>query len=196
MKKFLSLFTALTLTAVLGACGREEANETPEPTTTGEETTDVVSRPTSAVGSTIDELQTAMAVDGPWVFGVRADIETDETIYVNGNVYKNDNPEEGYTRKIGLYARVGGGDRTINEVFDITASSIVANAENTLIMGGEEENLGDLALPVVNADIYVNAPGFTAMNVIINGDITFATQEYQDSADLTTATVNGTVSVE
>ncbi|MCL1949673.1 MAG: hypothetical protein FWF59_08070 [Turicibacter sp.] len=195
MKKLLTAISALALVAVLGACGsREEANE---PTTTDAGTsTDVDTRATSVVGNTAEELQAAMAADGPWVFGATADIDSDDVITVDGNVYKTNDESLGYTRKIGLYSRVGNGDRTIASVFNLTAPSIVVNAENTMIMGGEVENLGDLDWPVVDADIYVNANGFELISVIVNGDIIFSSQAYADSANLDGATVNGEQIVE
>lgn len=195
MKKPLIALAAAAALMGTAACGRSHADEPAvnEPAATPEAGPEVVSRATSATGDSYARLNEAMGAEGPWVFGATSHIEAAEPILIEGNVYKNNNEEEGYMRKIGLYRRAGNGDRTIVEVFNLTAPTITTHAENTRIMGG----IVDGHKAEVHSDIYVNAPGFILEDVDVHGDVIFATEAYRDSASIeeTGGVVHGEIRV-
>jgi len=182
MKKYLSLLAALGLTVGLAACGNEEpavdSNNNQEVADNSADEADVVTRATSATGSSAADLNDALNADGPWVFGLTADLETSEELIMDGDVYMGNDPARGLQRKLGLYRRQGNGDRTIVEIFDITTPALRISSENARIMGGEID--GEIAN--INGDVYVANNGLLLQNVRINGDLIFANQAALDSA--------------
>jgi len=180
MKKYGSVLAVLGVVAGLAACGRGETAEAPNPEVVdnGADEAEVITRATSAVGSSASDFNSALNPEGPWVFGLTSNLETDEELVMTGNAYKSNDEAQGYERKIGLYRRQGGGDRTIVEVFHITAPALRLNSENPRIMGGEVD--GEIA--TINGDVYVAENNLLLQNVQINGDLIFASEEAKNSA--------------
>lgn len=200
-KRFGYLLMGLMAAGSLAAC---QAEETPavsesdsaevieaEEGTEAAETADAdaVSRPTSSMGSTIEELNAAMTPEGAWVFGLTQDIVSDADIVIDGNIHFSNDPSKDYQRKIGLYRNDS--DHNLVELYNLTAASITTSADNTRLLGGEID--GQKA--VVTADIYVNAPGFILEGVELNGNIIFATTEYADSLVVIDSVINGDMTV-
>ena len=77
-------------------------------------------------------------------------------------------------------------NRTVTAEYTVTVPKLVVNSENFNIVNG-----------VVKGDIEVNAKGFVLNGTKVEGNITFASKEIQDSATLDKegASVTGDVKV-
>jgi hypothetical protein len=87
-------------------------------------------------------------------------------------------------RKFALYSQDE--NRTVTAEYTLTTPKLVVNSENFNIVHG-----------VIKGDIEVNANGFVLNGAKVEGNITFTSKEYQDSATLDEegASVSGDVTV-
>ena len=180
MKKVVSGIAALGLVLTLGACGNDDNGATVE-----RPTPDTVTHATSSGGATAEEMRVALGAEGDeraWVFGLRDDITYDGELRIEGYALKHSGGEwleDVYERKVGLYQRaeVAGQARVPVGTFTLTVTDgIYVDSPNTFFISDGP------FVAEVNADVFVNTPGFRLNGVQINGNVTFASQELLDSA--------------
>jgi hypothetical protein len=184
MKKFSKLFVApLALAALLVACDNGNENGVDEGNGDTESSTEAADTTTGATQMVVEDaesLSKAVSKDGAWIVIFEGDLETDEElVFVDGF---EDNHGEA-ARKLALYTQDE--DRNIIDQFTLTAPSITVQNENTRIQGG-----------TFAGDVYVEANGFSIPNGTIDGDLIFASEEFQETADLSEGEVTGEIRVE
>ncbi len=170
----MTLLMMVLIIGLLAACGADDdtAGDT-------EEDTDATTGATQVVVEDEESLLSGVSNDGAWIVIFEGDLETSEELVLTGGFENNDEP----ARKLALYTQDE--DRVIIDQFTLTAPSITIENENTRIQGG-----------TFAGDVYVKADGFSIPDGTIDGNVYFASEEYQESADLTGGTVTGTVEVE
>lgn len=182
MKKLNLLVLLLVLTLVFTACGTAEPEETvDEPTTeeTTEETSEEVDAVTTAsIVSEGEALLNGLSEDGTWIVATLNDISVDEEVVVAGEFTHRDE----VARKLGLYTQDS--DRNVTARFTLSAPKMVVKSENFRLQGG-----------IFEGDVYVEANGFHLRDAVINGNVVFASNEYQDSF-VNEGEINGDVTVE
>ena len=138
---------------------------------------DAVSGPTSAVVGNEADLVEALSEAGAWVIGFTNDVTVNGNLYVEGEFTLSDAGNV-VQRKIALYSRAGGGDRTIVGILNLTFDTLYFNSPGARLMGGYVDG----AYATLNGDIVIAHSGALFQNVQINGDLIFANQEALDTA--------------
>ena len=163
----IALITALALTG----CGNDKSTaadtEAAESTQTmqSSESTDTVSAASTV--NTPDGFVKAAGVDGTWIIIATEDIAVNEDIVIEGEFTHRD---EIY-RKLALYAQDA--DRNVTARYTLTAPRLTVRSENTRLQGG-----------TFVGDVYVEANKFHIYDGTVDGDIYFASEEYQASFSL------------
>ncbi|WP_240324911.1 hypothetical protein, partial [Paraliobacillus quinghaiensis] len=175
------LFLAMILSvSLLAACGGTD--DTTEDTNGNDnEETDVVT--TASIVSEADAFVDAVSEDGTWIIATLNDITLEEEVVVAGEFHNKDNEEEDVYRKIAVYTQDE--DRNIVDSFTVTVPQMTVQSPNLNFQGG-----------TLAGDVYVEANGFQLHETsTIEGNLTFASQEYQDSANIA-GEVTGETTVE
>ncbi len=202
MKKFLALvLTVIMATALLTACGKEEApateTKTETKTETAAETTvetpatepaateDVDALTTASIVDNGDAVVTALSAEGTWIVATLNDTTTDQEIIVDGVFYNKDDTTSNIYRKLALYTQDE--DHKIIDQFTLTAPKMTVKSENFRIQGG-----------TFAGDVYVEAAGFNlGSSATVDGNIYFASKELLDTFALTdSSVVTGTLQVD
>jgi len=125
----------------------------------------------------------ALSSDGFWIFSPLSDITLSEPLTISGAFYgrSGDTAGEPY-RKLALYAQDS--DRNVTDEWTITVPEITVESPGMLFNYG-----------VISGNVIVDAPGFRLDGCTIEGNLTFTSQEFMDSADIENGTVSGSVSV-
>jgi hypothetical protein len=181
MVKWNRLLLITASMGLLAAC--DNAAGTEEPAEEVEETEVEAEATTGATQVRVndeDSLLEGLSSDGAWIVIFEDDITTDEDlVMVEG--FENKGETE---RKLALYAQDA--DRNVTETFTLTAPSITIQNENTRLQYG-----------TFVGDVYVEAEGFKLYGGTIDGDLIFASEELQESAEIDDdATVTGEIKVE
>ena len=179
MAKWNKLLLITASMGLLAAC--DNAAETEEPSEEVEETeAEVTTGATQVRVNDEDTLLEGLSSDGAWIVIFEDDITTDEDlVMVEG--FENKGETE---RKLALFAQDA--DRNVTETFTLTAPSITIQNENTRLQNG-----------TFVGDVYVEANGFKLVGGTIDGDLIFASEELQESAEIDDdATVTGEIRVE
>lgn len=178
MKKIfvLLMVVVLSLSMFIG-CSNNKENINIEDDLTEE--VDVVT--TASIVTEANAFASALSSDGTWIAAALNDILLEEALVVEGEFTNRDV----VARKIALYTQDD--DRVIIDRFTLTVPSVTVKSENLTIKGG-----------VVKGDIYVEANGFNLSEVVIEGNIYFASQEYKESfvMDEDTSEVTGSMEVQ
>lgn len=194
MKKFLGLSLLLLLVlAVLTGCGGDKATtdeattdeQVTEETVATEETTTETDVVTTA--STVNENEgfiNAISASGTWIIVTLNDLTLDQELVVEGEFYdKGDSANELY-RKIAPYTQDE--EHNVIDRFTITAPKMTIKSPNTKFQGG-----------TFVGDIYVEANGFVIQDATVEGNVYFASEEYQTSFDMSNqGTVTGVTQVQ
>lgn len=177
MKKFSKLFVLPVAMLTLAACGNggDEGNGD----TDGEDT-DATTGATEVYVDSEETLLDGISEDGPWIIIFEEDFETEEDLVLTGDVEGHSGELE---RKLALYTQDE--DRNITDQFTLTAPSLTIQSENARIQGG-----------TFAGDVVVEADGFSMPDGTIDGNLTFTSAEFEESADLSEGTVTGEVSVD
>lgn len=175
MKKWIKLLAVPLTVALLAACNNDGDGSDDAADDNG---TDATTAATQVVVEDAESLSSAVSDEGAWIIIFEDDLETDEDLVLTGGFEHNDEP----ARKLALYTQDD--DRNILEQFTLTAPSITIQNENARIQGG-----------TFAGDVYVEADGFSIPDGTIDGDLIFASEEYEASADLSDGEVTGEVSV-
>lgn len=119
---------------------------------------------TASIVDNAADLQYALSADGNWIAGIVNDVTLDSDLIVEGEMMHNDE----IARKIALYSQDE--DRNKTEAFTLIAPRLLIMSENTRLQGG-----------IFMGDIYVEANGFELVDMVVQGNIIFKTQENFDT---------------
>jgi hypothetical protein len=191
MKKTKITLLAATLLmggSLLAACSSDSdtsassSADTTASTATTESTDDVVS--TASVSDQTSVIEKALSADGNWIVAVTDDMTFDADVTVDGEFHDKGDDASDIYRKFALYSQDD--DRNVTAEYTVTVPKLVVNSENFNIVHG-----------VIKGDIEVNANGFVLNGAKVEGNVTFTSQEFQDSATLDEegASVTGDVTV-
>ena len=132
--------------------------------------------PTQSPVADEDSLLDAVGEEGAWILTFEEDVSVDEELVLEGD-QTNDGETE---RKVALY------ENDSDETFTLTAPEITILNENARIQGGTFEG-----------DVYVEEDGFTLTEATVDGNIYFASEEYEESSEITDdSEVTGEIEVE
>lgn len=181
MKSKSLVLTLLIATTLFVGCGSKEApEETKNPGTTQEETTDTVTA--ASITDDAKVLAKALSADGNWIAAVTADVKTDEELVIDGKFHNKNDESQDLARKLALYAQDA--DKNVTASYTLTTPKITVKSENAKIQEG-----------TVVGDIYVEANGFTLKNTKVEGNVYFANEEYKNSFKLDGGEVTGVTEV-
>ncbi len=191
MKKTKITLLAATLLmggSLLAACSSDSdtsassSADTTASTATTESTDDVVS--TASISDQTSVIEKALSADGNWIVAVTDDMTFDADVTVDGEFHDKGDDANDIYRKFALYSQDD--DRNVTAEYTVTVPKLVVNSENFNIVHG-----------VIKGDIEVNANGFVLNGAKVEGNVTFTSQEFQDSATLDEegASVTGDVTV-
>ena len=164
---------AVAAAVALAACGSDESSTA----AADSEPADATS--TASIVNTAQGFQAAAGTEGTWIIAITADVSVDEEIVLSGEFTNRDEP----ARKIALYAQDA--DRNITDRYTLTAPRMVISSPAARIQGG-----------TFVGDVYVEANGFQIVDATVDGDIVFASAEYQESAAVDEGSVTGEIAVE
>ncbi len=165
MRKKLTLITIIVLSLfLLAACGGNATDENQQ------EAADTVT--TASIVNEEKAFKEAISADGTWIIATLNDLTFEEEIVVEGTFYNGGDSENDVYRKIAAYAQDD--ERNVTNRYTITAPQMTINSPNTRFQAG-----------IFVGDIVVEADGFTLYNATVEGNIYFASEEYQESAEIT-----------
>lgn len=189
-KRKLTLIAASLLMGgtLLAACSSDNdsssasSSSTAASSATTESSDDVVS--SASISDQASVIEKALSADGNWIVATTADITFDSDVTVAGEFHNKGDESEDIYRKLALYAQDD--DHNVTDEYTITVPNLIVESENFNIVHG-----------TVKGDIEVKANGFVLNGAKVEGNIVFASQEYQDSATLDEdgASVTGDISV-
>ena len=178
MKKLMTLLMMLMMATLLVACGGDDTAEDNGDDNAAEDNgSDATTAPTQS--NITDEASLLDAVEnGGWIVIFTEDMETTEELVLTPGEQDGEP-----ARKLALYTQDE--DRNITGQFTLTTPKLTVKGENTRIQGG-----------TLKGDVYVEANGFSLPKGTIDGNLYFASEEYEASADLSGGTVTGSVEVQ
>lgn len=164
MRKKLTLITIVVLSLfLLAACGGNATEENQQ------EAADTVT--TASIVNEEEAFKEAISADGAWIIATLNDLTFEEEIVVDGTFYNGGDSENELYRKIAAYAQDD--DRNVTDRYTITAPQMIIKSPNTRFQAG-----------VFAGDIIVEANGFNLYDATVEGNIYFASEEYQESAEI------------
>jgi hypothetical protein len=149
---------------LLSACSGTDGNQGEE------ENPDAVS--TASIVNEEEAFKNAISSNGEWIIATLNDLTFEEEIVVEGTFYDGGDSDNDIYRKIAAYAQDE--NRTVTDRYTITAPQMIIKSPNTRFQAG-----------VFAGDIIVEADGFTLFNATVEGNIYFASEEYQESSEIT-----------
>lgn len=175
----LKLFLAMILSiSLLAACG---SDNDPSNNDTANEEAAVVT--TASIVDEAEAFTAAVSEDGTWIIATLNDITLEEEVVVAGEFHNKGEVANDIYRKIAPYTQDE--DHNITDSFTITTPKMTVQSENLNFQGG-----------TLAGDVYVEVHGFKLdESATIEGNLTFATEEYQESADIA-GEVTGEITVE
>ena len=181
-KKVLILLTALALVAALFAgCASQPKEGTEGQQPSGDQQPDA--QTSASIVNDETAFVKAIGKDGTWIIATLKDLEIDQDLVVEGEFHDKDNASSDLYRKIALYAQDD--NHNVTARYKLTAPKLTVKSPNTKIQGG-----------TFVGDVYVESEGFSVEDATIEGNVYFATKEYQDSANLDSGTVTGEAKVQ
>ncbi|MDW7667916.1 MAG: hypothetical protein SCJ93_03765 [Bacillota bacterium] len=168
MNRKLGLTTLIVLVLFLvSACsGGDVTDENKDQ----EENPDTVT--TASIVEEEEAFKNAISSNGEWIIATLNDLTFEEEIVVEGIFYNGGDSENDTYRKIAAYAQDE--NRNVTDRYTITAPQMIIKSPDTRFQAG-----------VFVGDIIVEADGFTLYNATVEGNIYFASEEYQESAEIT-----------
>ena len=177
----LALFAVLLLTTCSNSAQTSPSNSPESSTTSG--TTDAVSSASVKESSDPEKLIAGLSDTGYWIFAVLSDVTLRDELVISGIFHNRNDESDRVYRKFSLYSQDE--SYTVTAEYTLTVPKITVLSPNLRIQNG-----------TVKGDIYVDAEGLELFNSTLDGNLTFKTQTQMDSAELGTATITGTISVE
>ncbi len=138
--------------------------------TSNETTTDATTTP-SITGDS-DVVVKSLSESGNWITAITTDVDVAEEIVVSGTFYDKGDSTKDIYRKLALYTQDS--DRNVTGTFTLTTPKMTVESENFRIQEG-----------TLKGDVYVKANGFELKNATVDGNITFESDEFKDSLNLT-----------
>ncbi|AOM83799.1 hypothetical protein [Salisediminibacterium beveridgei] len=127
-----------------------------------------------------DNLHEYIGADGAWILHFYDDVTTDQDLVMEGDQENRDEPE----RKLALYEQDE--DRNVTEQYTLEAPSLTVLNENARLQNG-----------TFIGDIFVEANGFVLAGMTVEGNVYFASDEFEASADIDEETeVTGDIEVQ
>lgn len=176
--KLKALFVSLLAASVLVACGGNDADNSDNANATNNDNnteenaanneTDAVSAATQTIVSDEDTLVEGFGAEGGWIVIFNEDMTSEQELVVEGD-QTNNNGET--ARKIALYDQDE--DRNKTDEYTLTAPSLTVSSESTRIQGG-----------TFAGDVYVEADGFQLVDASIDGNLYFANEDFESSAEI------------
>ena len=187
MKKHSILFIVIVLSiCLLAACTTPvQSAQSTAPGGSASNTQDETDAVTSASlkeSSVPSDVVNGLSSSGYWIFAILSDVTLNDELIVSGEFYNKGDPTTRLYRKFSLYSQDENHNVTAN--YTLTVPQITVLSPAFRIQNGS-----------VKGNIYVDAEGFELVNCVLDGNLTFQTQNQMDSADYGTATITGTVSV-
>lgn len=168
MRNKLGLTTVIVLVLfVLSACSGGNVSDGNQDQ---EENADAIT--SASIVNEEEAFKNAISSDGEWIIATLNDLTFEEEIVVEGTFYDGGDSENDIYRKIAAYAQDE--NRTVTDRYTITAPQMIIKSPNTRFQSG-----------VFAGDIIVEADGFTLYNATVEGNIYFASEEYQESSEIT-----------
>lgn len=163
-KVILVLLSLMLVVTILTGCTKKPpVTETPEvPNSPG---TDVVSGPTRAKDEATFEDR--ISKDGTWIIIVENDLTFTKDLTVDGTFKKEGEDTPSRVLALVVYKE---GTREIDKKYTLTVPNLVINSESTLIEYG-----------IIKGDVYVQTEGFTTLDVEIDGNLYFATEDLKNA---------------
>lgn len=163
----------------LAACGSDDAETASgeRPAATDQPATDATSA--ASIVSTAKGVLAAAGEDGTWIIAITEDVTVDEEVILDGEFTRRDE----IARKLALYAQDD--ERNITDRYTLTAPRLVVRSPNARIQGG-----------TFIGDVRVEADGFLIVDATVDGSVTFASEEYRESAEMDEGSVTGEITVE
>lgn len=164
MRRKLGLVAVVVLALfLLAACGGDATDENQQ------EEADTVT--TASIVSEEEAFIEAISSDGEWIIATLNDLSFEEELVVEGTFYNGGDSENDMYRKIAPYTQDD--DRNVTDRFTITAPQMTITSPNTRFQAG-----------IFEGDIIVEADGFSLTDATVEGNIYFASEESQQSADI------------
>lgn len=168
MKKKLTLITIAVLSIfVLAACSGGTDQEAAQ--TDQQQAADTVT--TASIVDQEESFQDAISADGNWIIATLTDLNFEESITVEGEFHDGGDSENDLYRKIAAYSQDD--DFNVTDRYTITAPEMIIKSPNTRFQSG-----------TFVGDIIVEANGFTLYDAELEGNIYYANEEYQESAEI------------
>ncbi|MCL1949866.1 MAG: hypothetical protein FWF59_09060 [Turicibacter sp.] len=129
---------------------------------------------TSVHGTTPEALAWAMSPDGAWVFSMQDDITVEGPLIIDGYVPRHDGGRfiDVYARLIALFYRSGRYGSPEGR-FNLTVTEGIHSYAYRTWLHGVIDEAGNPSH--IYGDVYINHYGFHLRDVIIHGNLTFAT---------------------
>ncbi|WP_150275688.1 polymer-forming cytoskeletal protein [Paenibacillus tepidiphilus] len=184
MNKWIKLMAIAGVSAsILAGCGNGNnngANEAASPSPAAEQTD---ANSSASIVNEADAFIHAVSAEGTWIVAITSDVTVDQDVVISGEFHDKGAAENAVYRKLALYAQDA--EHNITDSYTLTAPKVTVQSENQLVQGG-----------TIKGDVVVEANGFTLdKTATIDGNLTFASAEAQDSATLD-GTVTGETAVQ
>jgi len=135
----------------------------------------------ASISNEASDLVAHLGANGGWIFAATGDITVAEELVVDGNFHDKDIETNDLYRKLALYTQDA--ERNVEEEFTLTLENgMVVKSPNFNVMHG-----------TIVGDVLVEAEGFQ-LNGKLDGNLTFATEELRESAEIN-GEVTGEISV-
>lgn len=182
-KKLAAGAAIMALGGFLAACDTDDdAAEDMEVVEEGEETEGEDAVTAASITDDADQVVASLSTDGNWLTAITADVAIDDDVTVAGTFHDGGDDSADEYRKLALYAQDD--DRNVTDEYTLSVGTMTVESPNFRIQNG-----------TVDGDVYVDAEGFEMEESTVTGNVTFASQDLQDSANMN-GTVEGEVSVD
>lgn len=178
-KKFTALFAAALFTAGLAACGTADAH--PDSGTGGGN--EYEARTGASIAEDAEQFRGNFMKTGHWIGATTNHLNFTDDFVIEGDFWDKDDHANNHKRKVALYSQDE--NQNILDRFDLTAPRVIVRSPNTVIAKGR-----------IIGDVHVEANGFELDDATIEGNLSFGSEEYRDSAKLDDGHVTGNISVD
>ncbi len=165
-------------TETTDATGETENTDENKTENNSESTADATTTPSITGDST--EVVKSLSENGNWITAITTDVDVTEEIVVSGTFYDKDDTTKDIYRKLALYTQDS--ERNVTGTFTLSTPKMTVESENFRIQEG-----------TLKGDVYVKANGFELKNATIDGNITFESDEFKESAKLDEGVITGEV---
>lgn len=188
LTKIVKGFSVVVLAGLLlAACGSDKkddssASSTKESSTAASSSAEAVS--SASITDDPKMIEAGLGKEGSWIVAATKDVTIANDVTVAGEFHDKADTSKDIYRKLALYSQDD--NRKVTAEFTLTVPMLTVESENFNIVHG-----------TVKGDIEVKANGFVLAGAKVEGNVTFAKEEYKTSAvlDKDGASVTGEVTV-